>query len=394
MNNTILKWNAAFALIVLCCFCGCAQTCPPGTTITTLNLPSKVLGESRRILVRTPANYSTTNLRYPVLYITDGDPYMGHTVNSVDYLARYNRISELIVVAITHTDRTHDLTPTRVDADSPTSGGADKLLEFLEEELIPEIGKRYRVQPYRILAGHSFGGLFTLHTMFSRPELFNAYIAASPSLRWDNELLVKRAAEFFKSRKQFAATLALSTSGVERDTNVTAFEKFMTLLRQAQIKDFAWDLKTLPDEDHGSMVMLSYYYGLRKIFEGWQGPATAETSDPVEDLKAYELHFLRLSQRFGYTIPASEMLINAVGYRLLAAGKIAEAISAFKSNVTNYPESANAYDSLGEAYEKNGQIDLALPVYEKAESLGRQTKDANLATFQQHVDRARKLTKH
>ena len=47
-------------------------------------------------------------------------------------------------------------------------------------ELIPKIEGQYRTQPFRIFAGHSLGGLFAVHTMLTRPDLFNAYIAVSP----------------------------------------------------------------------------------------------------------------------------------------------------------------------------------------------------------------------
>ena len=59
----------------------------------------------------------------------------------------------------------------------PTSGGADKFLDFIEKEVMPLVESKYRVQPYRVFAGHSFGGLLAIHAFSTRPELFNAYIA-------------------------------------------------------------------------------------------------------------------------------------------------------------------------------------------------------------------------
>src|SRR3712207_3662198 len=116
---------------------------------------------------------------------------------------------EMIVVGISNTDRTRDLTPTRVarlpdnpNAGFPTSGGADKFLKFIETELIPMVESKYRTQPYRALAGHSLGGLFAVHTLVTKPELFNSYIAVSPSLQWDNYEEIDRVKEFFKTRKE------------------------------------------------------------------------------------------------------------------------------------------------------------------------------------------------
>jgi len=208
-----------------------------------LTVRSNVLGEDRTILVRTPPGYDANKLAYPVLYLTDGDAHIGHTASTIEFLARNGRMSEMIVVGITNTDRTRDLTPTKATgpnaAQFPTAGGADNFLKFIETELIPEIEKRYRVQPYRVLAGHSLGGLFAVHTLVTRPELFNSYVAVSPSLQWSDEATLKRAEEFFKTRKELSATLFTSLGNESGDIG-KAFEEFKQLLAKNQVKDFEW----------------------------------------------------------------------------------------------------------------------------------------------------------
>src|SRR6185503_14410027 len=160
-----------------------AAIAQPAGTVKRLTIKSAVLGEDRIILVRTPAGYETNKVSYPVLYMTDGDAHMGHTASTIEFLTQNGRISDLIVVGVTNTDRTRDLTPAKStnknpagELQFPTSGGADNFLKFFETELIPEIEKTYRVQPYRIFAGHSLGGLFAIHAMISKPKLFNSYV--------------------------------------------------------------------------------------------------------------------------------------------------------------------------------------------------------------------------
>src|SRR5687767_14741190 len=84
-----------------------------------VQLESKVLAETRTILVRTPASYAAGTRAYPVLYMTDGDRQIGHTAAVVDFLAREGRMPEVIIVGINNTDRTRDLTPTKVEAMVP-----------------------------------------------------------------------------------------------------------------------------------------------------------------------------------------------------------------------------------------------------------------------------------
>ncbi len=61
-----------------------------------------------------------------------------------------------------------------------------------------------------------------------------------------------------------------------------------------------------------------------------------------------------------------EGLLNALGYKLLNQEKVTEAIEIFKLNAEEHPGSFNVYDSLGEAYMKNGQKELATENYQKS----------------------------
>ena len=373
----------------------------PQDGLTRLNIKSEVLGEERVILVRTPPGYERSTERFPVLYMTDGDAHLLHTSGTISFLARNGRIPEMILVGITNTDRTRDLTPTRASFNEagqtnnnpfPTSGGADKFLKFIETELIPQIEGKYRTQPYRILAGHSFGGLFTIHALISRPELFNAYISVSPALNWDNNLVLKRAEEFFKGRKEWNRTLYV-TLGNEPGGIFDGFKGFKKILSQHQPKGFEWEAAHLEDEDHGSVVLRSHYFGLRKAFAEWQMPRDPQTGAIAGGLPAAEAHYKKLSQRYGYTIPIPEALVNQIGYQLLGAGKTEEAIAAFKSNVEHYPASANVYDSLAEAYERSGRLAEARPNYEKAYALGKENGDPNTGIYKTNMERVVQPTK-
>ncbi|HEX2268883.1 MAG TPA: alpha/beta hydrolase-fold protein, partial [Pyrinomonadaceae bacterium] len=286
-------------------------------------IKSSVLGEERVVLIRTPVGYENNKLRYPVLYMTDGDAHMGHTASTVDFLTRNGRISDLIVVGVTNTDRTRDLTPVKSTArnaagelQSPTSGGADNFLKFFETELIPEIEKEYRVQPYRIFAGHSLGGLFAIHAMISKPGLFNSYVAVSPSLQWEKAEALKRAENFFKNQKELNVTLFVSL-GDEPGPIGESYKKLTELLAKTNIKGFEWKAEHMTDEDHGSLVLRSHYSGLRKVYEGWVPPRDLTSGTVPGELKGLDAHYKKLSERFGYSIATPEPFINQMGYQLL-----------------------------------------------------------------------------
>ena len=391
-RRRLLRASVLLPLVLLASVAASAQAPILYDAPERLVVKSQVLGEERTVLVRTPAGYARSSERFPVLYMTDGDSHIQHTSGTISFLARNGRMPEMIVVGITNTDRTRDLTPTRVDqpgnpnAHFPTSGGADKFLKFVETELIPLVESKYRTQPYRVLAGHSLGGLFALHTMFTRPELFNSYIAVSPSLQWDNFALIGRAKEFFEGRKELNRTLFTSLGNEPGDIG-TAFGQFRDLLGKQQLKGFVWEAVRYEDEDHGSVVLRSHYAGLRKVFEGWQFPRDSATGAVTGGLKGVEEHYRRLSERLGFPVLVSEALMNQVGYQLLGQGNMEEAVAAFKLNVERYPGSANVYDSLGEAYERGGRLEPALANYRKAHALGLQANDPNVNIFKANADR-------
>lgn len=392
LQRKLIRLLSGLAVLVLISSAAIAQ--PPEGTLKKFSIKSTVLGEERIILVRTPAGYETNKVKYPVLYMTDGDAHMGHTTSTIEFLTQNGRISDLIIVGVTNTDRTRDLTPVRSsnknaagELQFPTSGGADNFLKFFETELIPEIEKEYRTQPYRIFAGHSLGGLFAVHAMITKPGLFNAYVAVSPSLQWENNDELKRVDTWLKNQKESKITLFASI-GNEPGAIGDAFDRFKDMLSKSNIKGFEWQAERMADEDHGSVVLRSHYFGLRKVYEDWQMPRDPQSGAFAGGLKGADAHYKKLSEKFGYAIPTPEGLLNQLGYQLLFEAKPEEAIAAFKANVERYPASANVYDSLAEAYERGGRIDLAEPLYDKARVLGEQNSDPNAAIYKTNFERA------
>ena len=74
--------------------------------------------------------------------------------------------------------------------------------------------------------------------------------------------------------------------------------------------------------------------------------------------------YLRKNQPDDYNF--GETQLNILGYSLMAADRLNDAIEIFKLNVNAYPDAFNVYDSLGEAYMKKGEKELAIKNYEKS----------------------------
>lgn len=82
------------------------------------------------------------------------------------------------------------------------TGGADRFLDFIQRELKPVIAERFQTDPEReALFGHSLGGLFVVHTLIDRPQAFQTYLAASPSLWFARHGILERIEAFARSRE-------------------------------------------------------------------------------------------------------------------------------------------------------------------------------------------------
>jgi predicted alpha/beta superfamily hydrolase len=152
---------------------------------------SEIVADSFFILISVPDKYYTSEERYPVLYVLDGDIAYGMAASISRYLQIGDNIPQLIVVGIGYGSLSRKAVGNRLrDYRPEQSGGAENFLKFLNDELIPYIDENYRTVPGdRTLNGYSLGGLFGLYTLFTRPESFSNYIIGSPNLSWDDYVI-------------------------------------------------------------------------------------------------------------------------------------------------------------------------------------------------------------
>jgi len=165
----------------------------------TFTIESKAVGETRVINVWTPPGYKSGSTSFPVLYMPDGGikEDFPHIANTLADLIAKGAIPPYILVGIENTQRRRDLTsPTQVEEDkkvAPVVGGSAAFRDFIQDELFPEINRRYRTSGHRAFIGESLAGFFVVETLLSSPDMFDDYIAFDPSLWWNNHDLVSRA---------------------------------------------------------------------------------------------------------------------------------------------------------------------------------------------------------
>ena len=360
---------------------------------------STILKEKRKVWVYVPNmdGVQNTGQRFPVLYLLDGEGHFHSVVGLIQQLSQVNGntiVPEMIVVGIPNTDRTRDLTPTRIISDPPmmdtnsskSTGGNENFAAFLEKELIPHIDSAFPTQPYRLLIGHSFGGLAVMNILTNHTKLFNAYIAIDPSMWYDKEQFLKTTQKKLASQKYngtslyvgIANTLAegMTLEKLKKDTTVEtrhirsifAMDKFIKANSQHGLK---YASKYYGDDDHGSVPLISEYDGLRFIFSWYRlklSPSDFMNADTAI-VQKYRRHYQTVSKEFGYKVSPQEMQINGLGYFILSQKHYEKAAALFRMNIENYPQSGNTYDSYADALLAMKDTVAAITNYKKALSM-------------------------
>jgi uncharacterized protein len=391
MKTIQMAQKALFTLFIISSFWANAQT---QFVIGHVDLmSSKILNDERFIWIHIPKSSDSSGIfsskRYPVVYLLDGDHHFYGLAGMIEQLSAYGLVCpEMIIVGITNTDRTRDLTPTKTSTQGfgETSGGGEKFIAFIEKELMPYIEAKYPTEPYKMLIGHSLGGLTVLNTLIHHTDLFNAYVAIDPSLWWDNQKLLKESKTVLADKKFDNKSLFLSiantlkgdmtlekalkdTSGITN--HIRSIFEFKNLLENNKQNGLKSKTKYYGDDSHSTVPFISEYDALHFIFDFYPSklsPNDAHDSSGVFADK-FVKHYAEVSKQMGYQVKPFEMELYSMAFDALHSTNIAQAERFFKLLFDYYPESFLAYDAYGDYLLKTGDTKNAKAHFIKALSI-------------------------
>lgn len=310
---------------------------------------SNNLDEERQYWVYLPPRYNDDmygKAHYPVLYLLDGEKFFHLLVGIHTSFTRgmYNNMPECIIVGITNTDRTRDLTPSQSSTMHngieryKNSGGGSTFNRFLVEELKPLIEGQYRTNGYNLVIGHSFAGLAVLNIMTEYTDIFNAYLAIDPSIWWEDYKYCSIFDNTLQSLKMNNKSLYLAFSSGKDETDSETDKGISTpRLNISKSKGNCFE-ERFESENHGTVVIPGISNGLRAIFEGTELPVKDIPRNP--DL--IEKYYKKLSEKTGFQFVPDEIVIDNIGKYALMLGETDNAMKIFQYNLKNYPDSPNA----------------------------------------------------
>ncbi len=332
-------------------------------------LHSEIYQRDREFIVHVPdaSDQKISTETYPVLFLLDGDVLFTKTVGILNHLSSAyggEKCPKMIIVGIQHPNRMKDLLPV-VSKDNPDM--KDNFTDFLKKELIPYIDKHYPTQPYRVLAGHSLGGLRTANTLIYHQQLFNAYIALDPSMGHDmnqwsfkTDGILKQ--KSFDNKSCFVAMAhtmppGMDTAVINRDTggaarHMRAIMRFCNGINDYGVKGINFGWKYYPEEAHAGVTFSGMYDGLSYIFRWYQNKEHKKIFEPATSVNdaigIISKHFDKVSAYMGYKVHPPEQYVNDIINYLLGREMNEKAHAFAELNFKNYPASESAAGILKE----------------------------------------------
>lgn len=235
-------------------------------------LPSGILGATREINVWLPPGYAESGPSYPVLYLLDGGTTWQdfHHISGLAQLGTVNGTTrDIILIGIASMDRRNELAlPTEnpdLIARYPTHGQSERFRRFIADEVQPFVEARFRTNGETALMGESLAGLFVVEAFLKEPQMFDAWVAVSPSLWWDGGRLAQQSGDYLRDHSTDARTLIL-TMGNEGAEAQALMETLTANLREHATPALTWTFQPRPDDTHATIYHGAALDAFRRLY--------------------------------------------------------------------------------------------------------------------------------
>ncbi|UAB76613.1 alpha/beta hydrolase [Mesoflavibacter sp. SCSIO 43206] len=347
---------------------------------------SEKLGESRQLKIQVPRNYDTSDKKYPVVVVFDGDYLFEIVAGNVDYAAYWEDMPEAIVVGINQYQKREADCYYSEQNSLPIETGA-AFFEFVSMELIPFIDKNFRTENFKVAVGHGQTANFINYYLLKGVPLYQAYISLSPSLAPDMKTYLTEKMPKLEQKIFYYLAAANNDKGnIKEETEALA--KSISSIENDNLLDHS---EVFTDATHYSLPAQAIPKALQKIFLVFQPISLKEYKETVLNLEGNPVDYLKekyetIETLFGIKKP---ILINDFK-AIEAAIKKKEKYEYFEDlgNLARkeYPDTLLGHYYLGRFYEETGKSKKAMKTYQSAyvlQEIGGITKDLVLELAEQ-----------
>ncbi len=344
---------------------------------STLTIQSKALGEERTVVLRLPARFDA-NKAYPVVYVLDAEWNFEYIAAYLDNMVLNGNYPPMVVTGIVNVNRNRDYVP-RSDPHFMHTGEADSFLAFAENEWMPAIESRFSGAEARVLVGHSFGGVFALHTLFTQPELFDAYLAMGSSAWIGGGVLLEEARALFASDATPDAFVWMAVGEGDGGPTVPSSRDLAAVFELEAPPSLEWTFSVTPRTDHFTNFITGTHEAFMALFPAWGFKEELAQSARALGAKGVEDWFAGKQAALDWRFQPNWFDLGVTALGLARDPVTADAALAVTAALRNfYPD--NAFIALYSAtvYESAQQFELALSETERALALAQaQNLDPN-----------------
>ena len=243
----------------------------------------------RELTISLPPSYKKDQKRtYPLLFLLDGDYLFDPFEGTMKYGYYWDDLPEVILVGLSQ-DKERDADCTLDEATGLPEGSGADFFEFIGGELMPYLQKKYRISPFKIIAGHDVTASFINLYLYKDAPLFNAYISLSPELGLEMET---RIAERLAGFKQNIFYYQSSSDGDIKKMK----EKITTLdtnIKAVVNPSLNYKYDDFKEASHYSLVLYSIPSALYQIFASYQPISTTEFQEKIVKLESGYVTYLK-----------------------------------------------------------------------------------------------------
>ncbi|WP_116790275.1 alpha/beta hydrolase [Flavobacterium psychrotrophum] len=358
---------------------------PARAQVKTEEVFSQKLNANRTIRVITPPSYNQDkNKKYPLLLLLDGEYMLEPFAGTLAYAYYWDELPETVIVAVNTNDgdqREADMLIN--DATGLPEGTGDKFFQFIGDELIPALNKKYRLSPFRIIAGHDLTARMADFYLYKENTPFRGYINFSPEIAEEMETRLPEMADKLANPVFFY--LCSADGDVPRlKKRIKELDEKLKVIKNPNFR-YAYDEYT--NGSHYSLIPFGVPGALYGIFTSYRPISPIEYQEKIVTLPNGYVDYLKNKYNIIEKDLGTEMTIRLTDFKAIEAAIMKNTMYAELKDLAalakkNYPKKiiGEYYEAL--YYEMMGDYKKAKKVYMNSYSMdavGEYTKDFMIA---------------
>lgn len=333
------------------------------------SIESKKLQTTREFTIILPKSYEfETEKKYPILVLLDGeyltDPFVG-TVNFGNY---WDELPDMIILSIKQNYGETRYNDSEYDYQGLPSDKGGAFFEFIGGELLPYVEKKYRVHPFRIIAGHDSTAGFLNFFLYKDNPIFDAYISMAPEMAPGMPLRISERLRAIKDKNIFYYQAISMEDLDDIKENALALD---ANVRSISNRTFEYYFDKFENATHYSVVAQAIPHALYFIFDGFEPISMKEFQEKIILMQTGQTQFLidkyeKLDKKFGISIRPRLTDFKAIEASILKNKSYPELQELSKYAEKHYPKTTLPIYHQALYYEKVGEIKKAVKEYRRS----------------------------